>query len=350
MTKRAAIILAGGKAKRFQTTKKTWQDKALAELNGKPLLVHAVENVLGIVDEVVVVVDDNKSRMRKYQDVLRYYGVKEVMFVADLKVKNLRGPLIAILTGLKFMQADYCITVPADVPMLHPKVAKYLFEEVDDSYVAVPMWPNGRLETLLLILERQTTLEIVDALCQLGRSHPDDIIRGASKALFVSPLGKIKSLDPELCSFININSQEDLNRLQPRQGQGADPENLRSNLGDLPTDEIQRLISATAKRDNSDFLEASKIFSISAVRLEKEKLFFWSALSREYEAKSLLSLFDQCQKPELIGEAKKTLLKAAQNYGSEAKIYERNHCYWLVERARADKSWCEMRAKKLTIK
>ena len=36
MVKRAALILAGGKARRFQTIDKTWQDKALAELEENP--------------------------------------------------------------------------------------------------------------------------------------------------------------------------------------------------------------------------------------------------------------------------------------------------------------------------
>ena len=45
MAKRAALILAGGKARRFQSIDKIWQDKALAELSGKPLLIHAIENV-----------------------------------------------------------------------------------------------------------------------------------------------------------------------------------------------------------------------------------------------------------------------------------------------------------------
>ena len=59
MTKRAALILAGGKARRFQVKGgEKWEDKALATLSGKPLLIHAVENVQGIVDEVSVSVND----------------------------------------------------------------------------------------------------------------------------------------------------------------------------------------------------------------------------------------------------------------------------------------------------
>ena len=58
MTKRAALILAGGKARRFQRKQEEWQDKALAELFGKPLLVHVAESACGVVDEVVVCIND----------------------------------------------------------------------------------------------------------------------------------------------------------------------------------------------------------------------------------------------------------------------------------------------------
>ena len=350
MTKRAAIILAGGKARRFQTTQDKWQDKALAELDGKPLLVHAIENIGDVAEEVVVVVNENESRISQYHEVLQKYHIENARIVTDLKIKNLSGPLVAILTGLESVDANYCITVPCDMPLLNRKVAKYLFSEIKGSYVAVPMWPNGRLETLLMALDRKNTLAIADVLSQLGRAHPDDIIRGSAKTLFVSPLGKIKELDPDLCSFVNINSQEDLSCLQPRQGQGSDPENLRLNLGALSVEEIQRLIYASLKKDSNDFLEASKTFSDSADGLEREKSFFWAAVSREFEAKCLLSFFEHCGNSVLIGGIKDAFLKAAQNYGSEAKIYQENRCYWLAERAMADKSWCEMRAEKLAVR
>ena len=350
MTKRAAIILAGGKAKRFQTTKERWQDKALAELDGKPLMIHAIEHVQDIVEEIIVVVNENESRIFQYHNVLEKYHIQKAKIVTDLKIKNLSGPLIAILTGLKFATSDSCITVPCDVPMLNGKVAEYLFSEVNDSSVAVPMWPNGRLETLLLVLDRKKTLDIANVLCQLDRSHPDDIIRGSLKTLFVSPLGKIKALDPNLCSFVNINCQEDLCRLQPRHGKGQFVKNLRLNLGVVTANKIIDILAASSKRDNTDFLEASKIFSGCSVDFENEGQVFWAAVNREYEAKSLLSLFERCGKPELKTDIKDAFLKSAHNYGLEAKIYEKNCCHLLAERARADKSWIELQTEKIGFK
>ncbi len=322
----------------------------VAELNGKPLLAHALENIQEVVDEIVVVVDENESRIAQYQNVLQKYNVKNARIFTDLKIKKLSGPLIAILTGLKLANADYCITVPCDVPMLNRKVAEFLFNEINGSTVAVPMWPNGRLETLLMVLERKSAMEIANALCQLGRSHPDDIIRGSVNTLFVSPLGEIKALDPDLRSFVNINCQEDLSRLQPRQGQGAFVENVRLKMGVLYVDEIRRLVEASLRKDSSDFLEASKIFASSAVGFEKGELFFWAAVSREYEAKSLLSLCEKFSKHELINDIKDALLKASRNYGLEAKIYEENRCYLLAERVNADKVWCKSSAEKLAVK
>ncbi len=48
---RSAIILAGGMSKEFDG------DKAVLELEGKPLLSYVVESVKGIAEEVIVVTD-----------------------------------------------------------------------------------------------------------------------------------------------------------------------------------------------------------------------------------------------------------------------------------------------------
>jgi molybdopterin-guanine dinucleotide biosynthesis protein A len=344
MIKRAAIILAGGKAQRFQTDQEKWQDKALANLYGKPLLVHAIENVQEIVDEIVIVVNE-EARRSHYQEILKNSQIENARIVTDVKIDHLSGPIIAILTGLKFAKAEYCLTIPVDMPMLSGKVADYLFNEIKDSYVAVPMWPNGSLETLLMVLERSKTLKITNLLCQLGRSRPGDIIRGALAFLLVSPLGEIKCLDPELKSFVNINSQKDLSRLQPRQGQGQLVDNMRLNLGILPIEKLERLLKACFERNNSNFFEASKKFSNCAADLEKEKSYFWAAVSREYEAKSLPNLSKQNSKRELIKDARVVFLKAARDYGLEADTYKKNRCYTLAERAKADKSWCESQVK-----
>jgi len=335
MKKRVAIILAGGKGQRFQTKNGRWQDKALADLWGKPLLVHVVESIKGVVDEAFIVVND-EPRKREYGKILETFDVQDASLITDLNVKGLSGPLIAIYTGLKSSEAEYALTIPSDAPLLSRKVADYLFTEMKESYVAVPMWPNGRLETLLMTLNRKTCILIADALCQLGRSHPDDIIRGSQKVLLVSPLGEIKNLDPELKSFVNINSQEDLSHLQPRQGQGKMIKNIRLNLGEPPLEEIPLILEASKRNDSKDFFASAEIFAGSAIRLEKKERFFWAALCREHQAKNQSASAQQ---------SKEAFLKAAQNYLAEAQVYDENRCFLLAERARSDAAWIQKQIK-----
>jgi molybdopterin-guanine dinucleotide biosynthesis protein A len=346
MTKRGAIILAGGRGSRFQTQNGVWQDKGLALLEGKPLLVHVVENIQQESDETLVVV---KEELRKvaYRELLEKHGISKVKIVTDVKAKTSGGPLIAILTGLTTSTSDICLTVPSDMPLLNSKVAEYMYKELDGSFVAVPMWPDGKIETLLMTLHRKNCLKIAEALCQLRRERPDDIIRGALKDLFVAPLGKIRKLDPGLKSFININYQQDLNQLIPRQSQGTNVEDLRVNLGEFPEREIRHL-SALAGAENAKSPEAPKILADTAEVLEKKSLFFWAAITREYEGKYRVMRQKMVKETNTIKEAKDAFLKAAENYVAESEIYNKHRCFRLAERAKSDQAWCEMKVKSIT--
>ena len=353
MTERAAIILAGGKARRFQSEQQTWQDKALIELSGKPLLVHAVENVQNLVEEIVIIVNEER-RKAEYSEVLRKHHKENVRLLIDEKCDQLGGPLVAILTGLKSVKADYCLTLPCDMPLVQPAVIEYMLDAASGSRVVVPMWPNGRLETLLMALERNSALEVAGTLCDLQLPRSDDIVRGALDVLFISTAAEIKNLDPDLRSFVNINSREDLFRLRPRHVEGPITENMQLNLGALPTVELKRLRDASVLARTGDFSKASRIFASCARKLENEKLSFWTAISRENQCKTLLKGAKQQMTTEQekgqIPQARKALLKAAGSYGSEAEMYETKGYVFLAERAKSDKMWCESLADELLRK
>ena len=337
MTKRAAIILSGGRSERFQRGQESWQDKALVELFGKPLLVHSVENVGQVVDEIILCVN-NENRKAKYSEVLRKYGLGNVRLVIDEKHDQLEGPIVGILTGLIAAKAECCFTLPSDMPLLHPRVISYLFDSIKDARVVVPMWSNGRLETLTMALKKTDVLEIAKTLVQLKRPRSDDIIRGALKVLLVSITKELSPLDPTLKSFININSQRDLVQLQPRKTQGPITESLQLNLGDLPIPELCQLQKASTLLNEGNFLGASNTFSSCAARLETDCSCFWAAISRESEGKSLLK--KSGQQKEQAYRVKEALAKACSNYELEAEIYDNAHGIFLAERARSNMEWC----------
>lgn len=347
MSERAAIILAGGRAERFQNMQEKWQDKALIELFGKPLLVHAVENVRETVEETVVCVN-NENRKAKYADILTKHGIEDVKVAVD-EPSHVRGPLIGILTGLSAVKAEYCFILPSDMPFFQPKLIDFMFNSARTKRVVVPMWPNGRLETLTMVLRRTEGLEIARTLCELRRPRSDDIIRGALNVLLVSIVCELRDLDPELKSFININYQSDLTQLQPRQADGPITESLHLNLGALPLSELQTLQRAARLYNRGQFLNASEYFSSVATRLEAEASFFWAAVSRENEGKSFLNESKQQSQKQPAAEhtrrGKEALWKAAKNYESEANTHKRANAVFLAERATSDKVWCESRVK-----
>ena len=346
MTKRAALILAGGKARRFQTKDKDWEDKALAEISGKPLLIYAMENAHQVADEVVVCVDTDERRDR-YVKVIEKYAFANAQIVVDEQIWPVNGPNLAILSGLNAVQADYCLTLPCDMPFLEPPVADYLFEKAAGFDVSIPMWPNRRLETLLMVLQRQNTLEVVKTLCQLTRPRSDDITRGSSKILLSSPVNHIKTLDPELKSFININTKNDLSKPQTRPTRGKIRGNLKLCLGSQVTSSLRSLRQGGKTLENSgkEALSEAEDFRFLYSKLRIGGIFFWAAVSAEKQGDALLESLSQGVNPEsATNKAKESFLRAAKNYQFEAHFFEMNGCQWLAQRAYADKVWCDSRA------
>jgi molybdopterin-guanine dinucleotide biosynthesis protein A len=348
MAERAVIILAGGQAKRFQVEPEPWEDKALAVLFGKPLLVNIIERISDVTEEIVVCVND-EARKARFSEVLHEHAIRNVRICTDEKTQYAAGPLVAIATGLKFTSADYCLTLPCDVPLIQPKVVDYLFNVVRGSDIAVPVWPDGGLESLIMACERPITVQIAQALLELRRRRPDDIIRGASKALFVSTVGDLRRLDPDFKSFININLREDLARLPTRVvKKGPVKENLRLNIGSLRKSELKQLRTAARYNNKGKLVEASNMFSSSSTRLESEGLNFWAGVSSENEGEILFNLSGRQENTELSKDyhvkGKAAFLKAARNYGLEAETYNKNHIGFLAKHAKMDQSWCQQRA------
>lgn len=227
-----------------------------------------------------------RNRKAQYSRILTEHCIKNVKLVTDEKISHVSGPNVAILTGLKSIEAEYCFTLPCDMPFIKPRVVDYLFNAAKDAQVAVPMWPNGRLETLIMVLERSSILEVTDTLCQLRRPRSDDIIRGAQRVMFVSPLSEIRALDPELKSFININHREDLTQLQTRPVHGSITENLHLTLGSMHMTELKRLRDASALCRQGKLLESSQSFSSCAIHLEKKTRFFGLASAEKMKEKA----------------------------------------------------------------
>ncbi len=351
---RAAIILAGGQAKRFQVKGERWIDKALVELFDKPMLIHVIERVMPVVDETIICVN-SQTRKLKYSKLLQHYSIRRVKLCIDEQFTFVKkGPAVAIATGLKATEADHCIILPCDTPFIQPSVVEYLLNAVKGADIAVPIHPNGKLETLMMACKRSTVVHIAETLCELGRDRPDDIIRGASEIFFVSTASELKNHDPEFKSFINLNSREDLKRLSTRVVKdGPIRESIHLKLGHPTEPELGKLKTGSKYYFRGNFLKALTIFSSLSIRFESNGLNFWGGISRDKEGETLFDLSERQghvkSREDYYVKGKVAFIKAAKNYASEAEIYDKNRIELLAKRAKADELWCRRRANNFNV-
>jgi molybdopterin-guanine dinucleotide biosynthesis protein A len=104
------FVLAGGKSRRMG------QDKALLQIEGKPLVLRAAEILRPFVSEVALLASPN------------HYGDIGLPVVADRWPDQ--GPLAAVCTGLLFSTATWNIFLACDLPVLSPQFIRLLVQRV----------------------------------------------------------------------------------------------------------------------------------------------------------------------------------------------------------------------------
>lgn len=158
-------------------------DKMLAELDGRPLLLHAVEVLGSVVDEVAVVAKPGTALPPLPPGV-------EVWFDED----PLHHPLVGIATALRRAGGRPVLAVAGDMPRLTPAVLRAVLD-APPAAVAVAR-ADGRVQPLLARWDPAA----LDAL-DLGRSAT----------------AVVESLDPVVvdvpaAAVANVNAPEDLSR------------------------------------------------------------------------------------------------------------------------------------------
>ncbi|ASJ17034.1 molybdenum cofactor guanylyltransferase MobA [Thermococcus chitonophagus] len=184
-------VLAGGRAKRFG------EDKLLFKINGKPLVLHAIERLESsrLIDEIVIVASKfNAEKLRT----LGYSVVIDELIV---------GPISGIFTALSLGDA---FVVGGDMPSLIPEFIDYIIKQFNNSgkIVCVPRWSNGYLEPLHSAYAQEFR-DILGKRINDGKYKLYDAIT-SSDACYID----IEALPQEWqVSFFNVNKKEDLKDL-----------------------------------------------------------------------------------------------------------------------------------------
>lgn len=182
----SCIILAGGKSSRMK------RDKCFINLGGKPMISYVVEKVKKILRDVVIVVKNERQKVRLER---KFKGVKVVC-----DKSKVFSPLAGIKEGIKHVKNDYVLIVACDMPFLSENILKELINRLEVGVDCISyFWKIKRYEPLCAIY-RKKVFENVNE-----RKSLHELIEEVRNKILI-PIGK------ETYEFFNINNKEDLRR------------------------------------------------------------------------------------------------------------------------------------------
>lgn len=181
-----AFILAGGRSTRMGS------DKAFLDLNGKPLIAHALDLLRAITQEVKIVGDPQKF--------------SALAPVID-DIYPARGPLGGIHAALAGTSTTWNWVLGVDLPFIESRFLNYLIAQAQstDAVVTVPS-ANGHMQPLCAVY-RKEFCPVAERALSAGKNKID--------ALFGQVLTRIIQ-EPELAAlgfparmFRNLNTPAD---------------------------------------------------------------------------------------------------------------------------------------------
>jgi molybdopterin-guanine dinucleotide biosynthesis protein A len=180
-------------------------DKALLDLEGKPLIEHVAETLQSCVESVIIIAND--------ADRFRFLGLP----VFGDVFKDC-GPLGGIHSALTNAKTESTFVSSCDIPLISPEAVQYIIDHQDRNVmVTVPM-VSGRLQPLCGVYKSACLCTLADFIRQGGRSVQH----------FVKMLeGNVIPLDSELpffhpSIFENLNTVDDYVKLRIRAHGGID--------------------------------------------------------------------------------------------------------------------------------
>jgi molybdopterin-guanine dinucleotide biosynthesis protein A len=188
------IVLAGGRSARFGS------DKLVQELEGRPLLHHAIDALLAVCTEVVVVAAPNAEPR------LPTPTAERIRIVYDAEA--FAWPLAGLAVGLASVTTPQALVAGGDMPRLVPAVLHRLVAAVSSSRQAVVLEVPGRVQPLPMAVDVVAARAAAAAvLARDGRSLRELLAELRATTL---PAPVWLALDPAGATIADIDRPADL--------------------------------------------------------------------------------------------------------------------------------------------
>lgn len=196
----SAVVVAGGISKRFG------QDKGSIKLAEKPLVLHVLDKLTAVVDEVVVVVS-SEMQERKFAEIIK----QKARIVIDKTY--VQSPLNGALTGFKTIQSEYTLLLACDTPFLSSKILNFVLDVCINKNAAIPRWPNDDIEPLHAAYHAETAAKAAEIALENGKLDMRSMIENMQNIRYISTI-VLREFDPKLTTFFNINTPNDLEKAE----------------------------------------------------------------------------------------------------------------------------------------
>lgn len=135
---RSAVVLAGGYSTRFGT-----MDKALATIDGAPMIVRVVTRLATGTERIVVSCRDSQRPEFNRELSKRILDVS-VEFAVDPKPDG--GPLAGIAQSFQHIETTHAAVVACDMPFVDPSFIGFLFDRASGFDAVVPQDNEGHCQ------------------------------------------------------------------------------------------------------------------------------------------------------------------------------------------------------------
>ena len=186
-----AVILAGGMSRRLG------RNKAVEMFDGETLIRRAIRRMRQVAGNITVVVN-NSNR------IVELDLPDDVAAVIDEYTG--KGPLAGIYTGLSASSTEWSVFCACDMPFLSPLLYRALLSNRDACDAVVPI-VDGRPEPVHAAYSR-ACLEPIRQKLAADDLKAAGFFQDVSVRYFTE--AEVRSIDPDLLSFFNINTQQDL--------------------------------------------------------------------------------------------------------------------------------------------
>jgi molybdopterin-guanine dinucleotide biosynthesis protein A len=197
---RTAIVLAGGRGCRIGLV-----EKAFIEFEGKTIIQRLLESLFKVADEVILSVRDSIQK-EKFMPALEKLPDREIRFCFDT-LEN-AGPLEGIRAGLLESRSEYSFVCAGDMPFVNFRVVNLLLEKAIGHDAALPGWEKRKFEPLHAVYSTRLIPEIEKAFVRGEHSVLASVFEMPD--VVVVEVSEIRKLNPELSTFANINTIEDM--------------------------------------------------------------------------------------------------------------------------------------------